>query len=89
VLQNFSISNNLVPTIHHSIENWAKHLIYLDISNNRIESIATITKMCGLRTLLIQSNEFKVLTYTLSKLSMLRELSLDWFKYTNPPMASV
>lgn len=75
-----------MPNIHYNIENWASHLNYLDVSNNRIDSINTLTKLTELLSLFIHSNEFQILSYNLVKLTKLKEFSLDWFKYIQPPL---
>ena len=85
-LETLSISHNFLTEVTHSIEKLRKTLIFLNISHNHIEQIPPeLTRLSSLKVLYINNNNFTALPITLDSLQSLKELSLEWFKYTNPP----
>jgi Leucine-rich repeat (LRR) protein len=84
-LENFKICNNLVNNISASIKKWQDHLTELDIGFNRITHLKNLHYLIELRILRIESNEFRLLPFSLYKLENLYEFGLDWYKYISPP----
>ena len=89
-LENLSVSNNLLTALPKSIAELKNTLTVLNVGKNKIESLPNeIGELQFLRALWINNNSFSAIPNTLDLMVSLREFALEWFKYTNPPMASV
>ncbi|KAL4442297.1 hypothetical protein ABPG74_005638 [Tetrahymena malaccensis] len=86
-LKEFSISNNLVKYIPISIQN-SQNLTNVDFGQNHIEVIPDeIFNLPQLAVLNLTSNDFECIPSSIIKVeSTLKEFSIDWFRYANPPM---
>lgn len=87
-LEYFSIANNLLFEVPELIVLWKDTLKYLDISLNRIEDLSVLSELRFLQSLHIQNNDFRSLPTSLHILmnSQFKELTFDWFQYTQPPL---
>ncbi|KAL4479491.1 hypothetical protein ABPG72_011813 [Tetrahymena utriculariae] len=86
-LKEFSISNNLVKYIPISIQK-SQSLTTVDFGLNHIEVIPEeIFNLPQLTVLSLTSNDFECIPSSIIKVeSTLKEFSIDWFRYANPPM---
>ncbi|EAS03912.2 ankyrin repeat protein (macronuclear) [Tetrahymena thermophila SB210] len=86
-LREFSISNNLVKYIPVSIQK-SQYLTTVDFGLNHIEVIPEeIFNLPQLSVLNLTSNDFEYIPSSIIKVeSTLKEFSIDWFRYANPPM---
>ena len=90
LLENLSVSHNYLQAIPQAIAKVHKTLNVLNIAHNHIEQIPKeLTSLSALKVLWINNNNFTALPITFDSLQSLRELSLEWFKYTNPPRATL
>lgn len=86
-LENLSFSHNYILTVPKTINKLAKTLVSLNLANNHIENLPReITELHNLKILWIQSNSFISLPSSFNQLTNLKELGLEWFKYTSPPL---
>ena len=64
-------------------------MIFLDVSYNRITDIVCVSDLISLKSLNINNNEFVTLDKKFKNLVNLKEIGLDWFKNTLPPLSIV
>ena len=89
-LENISLASNYIVLIPKTIARLSKTLQVLNLSNNHIEVLPKeLTELTSLKTLYIQCNFFIALPIQFNELTNLRELGLEWFKYTNPPLSVI
>jgi ankyrin repeat protein len=88
-LSTLTISDNSLFAIPSQIRK-LKSLCVLSVSENQIKSLpAEIGDLELLKILHIHNNEFSSLPSTLGNLFNLEELSLEWFRYTLPPLTKM
>ena len=89
-LETLTVSNNFLTAIPRSICKLNKTLTVLNLAHNHIEQIpAELTQLSVLKVLWLNNNSFTALPITFNALVNLKELALEWFKYTNPPLAVI
>ena len=86
-LENLSVSHNHLHTLPTTMSKLKKTIKALDFSYNRIETLPKeLMELPILSVLRINNNAFTAMPVSISSLVSLRELGLEWFKYTNPSM---
>jgi ankyrin repeat protein len=86
-LEILTISNNFIRDLPKSLSKLSPSLRILNIGQNAIEKIGhEITDLVNIEALHIYNNFFVSLPSSLGNLQKLRELTLEWFKYANPPL---
>ena len=89
-LESFSIASNYITSLPETIHTMASSLTLLNISQNRIDTLPLeLSQLVNLKVLWIHKNFFISLPVQLASLNSLRELGLDWFKYTFPSLAVI
>lgn len=69
---------------------WKNCAQSINISKNHIETFpAEIMELNELSQLYLGSNDFYLITDKFLKLKKLKEFSLDWFAYCNPPRSQI
>ena len=85
----FSIASNFIKSLPCTFMN-LNSLNTLNISKNGLESFGSeLTSLSNLQSLHIYNNFFKFIPTTIKNLKKLKEFSLEWFKYTSPPIMPV
>ena len=88
-LQVLTLSNNSLFFVPECISNLTK-INTLVLSENQIGSVTSeIGHLKRLKTLHLHGNDFCCLPVGLSKLRFLEEFTLEWFRYTSPPLSRV
>ena len=82
-LEFFSISNNQLLNLPNSISKLTK-LKVLNIGKNQIKDIQPILTIKTLETLYLYGNPILFFPMNFIQLKNLKELALEWFKYTEP-----
>lgn len=85
-----SISNNYFKSIPCEIEKWGETLEYFNVSVNFISNLPVeITKLKNLKSLHINNNSFISIPRYIFKLTNLKEIGLDWFKYATHELKNI
>ena len=65
-------------------------LVSLNLSENQIKSLpAELGLLENLKILHVHRNQFSALPSSLGNLALLEEISLEWFRYTSPPLPKI
>jgi len=89
-LESLSLASNYITALPSTIGQLSKSLTTLNLSFNRIENLPIdLCELTKLKVLWIQNNAFTALPVQLDRLTYLRELGLEWFKYTLPVLATI
>lgn len=87
-LREFNIAENLIKSLPASLAQ-AENLTSLNLNSNRIKNLPSYLFTLKLTKLDISSNDLRSLPPSFEKLLTLEELTLDWFRYTTPPMSPI
>jgi Leucine-rich repeat (LRR) protein len=87
-LKELSVNSNKIVEIPNEFK-MLRNLSVFNIGNNLLEIIdfELFDFLINLEVLYIYNNSFTGIPYNFYKLSKLKELSLDWFKYCSPPIS--
>ena len=89
-LSTLTVSNNKLFCIPGSIGNLDKKLTVLHLCDNLIKYLPVeLGQLVNLRELYLHVNRFPSFPCSLTNLKNLKEFSLEWFRYANPPLLRV